>query len=104
MFTLDEAKPSCLNEKGSNDRPFRIDVFTIATKPLNITHQMRQMLLSISPEIVPNVLTTDSLRRGTTGGDQRRVGPTQGVAVTRRADLGVPVRAAAGRRSDDNLF
>src|SRR5262245_45751422 len=60
MFTLDEAKPSCLNEKGSNDRPFRIDVFTIATKPLNITQQMRQILLSISPEIVPNVLTTDS--------------------------------------------
>src|SRR5262249_23615194 len=59
MFTLDEAKPSCLNEKGSNDRPFRIDVFTIATKPLNITQQMRQILLSISPEIVPNVLTTD---------------------------------------------
>src|SRR5262249_1032268 len=46
-------------EKGSNDRPFRIDVFTIATKPLNITQQMRQILLSISPEIVPNVLTTD---------------------------------------------
>jgi hypothetical protein len=40
MSTLDEANPSCLNEKGSNDRPFRIDVVTIAARPLNITQQM----------------------------------------------------------------
>ena len=58
--TSGEAKPSCLNEKGSNDRPFRIDVFTIAARPHNITQQMRQILLSISPQIVPNVLTTDT--------------------------------------------
>src|SRR4029450_12678023 len=57
--TSDAARPSCLNEKGSNDRPSRTDACFTAARPLNITQQMRQILHSISPPIVPNVLTTD---------------------------------------------
>src|SRR5262249_42541183 len=58
----------------------------IATKPLNITQQMRQILLSISPEIVPNVLTTDDcgIRRAS---DQGGRPSANGRPFTFRATL-----------------
>ena len=61
--TSDAAKPSCLNEKGSNDRPSRTDACIIAARPHNINQQMRQILHSIAPPTVSNYLTTDSRNR-----------------------------------------
>src|SRR5271169_6329986 len=58
--TSDAAKPSCLKEKGSNDRPSRTDACNTTPTPHNINQQMRQILHSISPPKVPNYLTTDS--------------------------------------------
>src|SRR5271169_872024 len=58
--TSDAAKPSCLKEKGSNDRPSRTDACNTTPTPHNINQQMRQILHSISPPKVPNYLTTDT--------------------------------------------
>src|SRR5271169_1677248 len=58
--TSDAAKPSCLKEKGSNDRPSRTGACNTTPTPHNINQQMRQILHSISPPKVPNYLTTDN--------------------------------------------
>src|SRR5436190_17381283 len=50
MSTLDAVKPSCCNEKGSNERPSNSDDCATREKQPNLKRQPSQNLLSRKPQ------------------------------------------------------
>src|SRR6478735_4834473 len=60
MSTLDAAKPSCSNAKGSNERPLNDDDCSTRAKPPKLKPQPSQSLPSPKPQPVAKHLTTDT--------------------------------------------
>src|SRR6476620_10313814 len=61
MSTLDAAKPSCSNAKGSNERPLNDDDCSTRAKPPKLKPQPSQSLPSPKPQPVAKHLTTDNV-------------------------------------------